>query len=198
MKMQRKYLLPERREKNTLAPPTVKMMLSQIRSRVLRKSPPLFREKRQVFFIASTRIRKNIGFSQMNIKASHNDEKALTKHSACLYATPNKIHKCTHTPTGNPHRSITLPLSKKTCGNGSVRSTNRHRKNTESFQRISPSYTNKFRSNFPYFWKFERNLLQNFVKSNSEKESHKSAFRKRASMQDKEQKLLHQFARRCG
>lgn len=58
MKMQRMYLLPEGREKNTLAPRTVKMMLSQIRSRVLRKSPPLFREKRQVFFIASTRIRK--------------------------------------------------------------------------------------------------------------------------------------------
>ncbi len=130
MKMQRMYLLPEGREKNTLAPRTVKMMLSQIRSRVLRKSPPLFREKRQVFFIASTRIRKNIGFSQMNIKASHNDEKALTKHNACLGATANKIHKRTHRPTEFPHRSITLPLSKKTCGNGSVRSTNRHRKKT--------------------------------------------------------------------
>ena len=182
MKMQRMYLLSEGREKNTLAPRTVKMTLSQIRSRVLRKSPPLFRKKRQAIFIASTWIRKNIGFSQMNIKAPHNDEKAQTKHSACLYATANKIHKCTHSPTEHPNRSITLPLSKKTCGNGSVKSTNRHKKNTESFQRISPSYTNKFRSNFPYFWKFERNLLQNFVKSNSEKESHKSAFRKRASM----------------
>ena len=182
MKMQRMYLLPEGREKNTLAPRTVKMMLSQIRSRVLQKSPPLFRVKRQAFFIASTRIRKNIGFSQINIKASHNDEKALTKRNACLGATANKIHKHTHSPTEYPKRSITLPLSKKTCGNGSVRSTNRHRKNTESFQRISPSYTNKFRSNFPYFWKFERNLLQIFVILNSEKESHKSAFRKRASM----------------
>ena len=136
MKMQRKYLLPERREKNTLAPPTVKMMLSQIHSRVLRKSPPLFRKKRQVFFIASTRIRKNIGFSQMNIKASHNDEKALTKHSVCLSATANKIHKRTHSPTEHPNRSITLPLSKKTCGNGSIRSTNRHRKNTEKLSKI--------------------------------------------------------------
>ena len=134
MKMQRMYLLSEGREKNTLAPRTVKMMLSQIRSRVLRKSPPLFRKKRQVFFIASTRIRKNIGFSQMNIKASRNDEKALTKHNTCLGATANKIHKCTHSPTEHPHRSITLPLSKKTCENGSVRSTNRHRKTPKAFK----------------------------------------------------------------
>lgn len=182
MKMQRMFLLPEGREKNTLAPRTVKMMLSQIRSRVLRKSPPLFRKKKTSIFHCINPDPENIGFSQMNIKASHNDEKALTKHNACLGATANKIYKRTHRPTEFPHCSITLPLSKKTCGNGSVRSTNRHMKNTESFQRISPSYTNKFRSSFPYFWKFERNLLQNFVKSNSEKESHKSAFRKRASM----------------
>lgn len=48
---------------------------------------PSFVKKRQVFFIASTWIRKNIGFSQINIKASHNDEK-LWQNTTPVWARP--------------------------------------------------------------------------------------------------------------